>query len=211
MNVPRKVDADRRLFRCSRWLCAWCRQVGNLKGFSRVRKKHLNRSDRFFFRAEDSDEHFLANEIGYVVRVRGVGRCAENENSGPDCAERCGDVHISDVDDMEVRERLPPTEGCQACKISTRNKHITRYEVRRHEAGRNPPPTTRRVFHLLVIAPERAVTDSKESSLVFGRGEEPSAPSLSSASTSASIVATSYEQAPKKLFRFGGNRHPLAF
>ena len=59
---------------------------------------------------------------------------------------------------LEVRERWTPTPGCRACESGHANKHLVRCEARRYEYrlkyGRNPPVTTRRVYHEPETVPE---------------------------------------------------------
>ena len=104
-------------------------------------------------RTEQSDEHLVVNEIGHVVRVRTVRRCVESENSGSDVIMLNATLSYlkPDGDDVEVRERWTPTPGCRACESAHANKHLVRCEARRYEYrlkyGRNPPVTTRRVYH----------------------------------------------------------------
>ena len=65
-------------------------------------------------RTEESDEHLVVNEIGHVVRARTVRRCVENENSGSDVLKLNATLSYPkpDGDDVEVRERWTPTQGC---------------------------------------------------------------------------------------------------
>ena len=91
-------------------------------------------------RAEGSDEHLVVNELGHVVRVRGVRRCVEmrtvvqtfSNSLRPDAGD---DVELQDSD----------------ADVGRGNKHIVRCEARgyeyRPEFGRNPPSTRRRVYH----------------------------------------------------------------
>ena len=113
-------------------------------------------------RTEESDKHLVVNEIGRVVFVRTVRRSVENENSAPDVVKLTATPsHLKpDDDDVEVQERWTPTEGCKACESAHGNKHLVRCEACRYEYrlknGRNPPVTTRRVYHELERAPEGA-------------------------------------------------------
>ena len=104
-------------------------------------------------RTEESDEHIVVNEIGHVVRARTVRRCVENENSGSDVIKlnTTPSYLKPDGDDVEVREMWTPTPGCRAFESAHANKHLVRCEARRYEyrlkCGRNPPVTTRGVYH----------------------------------------------------------------
>ena len=149
-------------------------------------------------RTEDSDDHLVVNEIGHVVRVRTVRRCVEKENSGPDVVNIAATLSYlkPDGDDVEVQERWTLTEGCRAFEPAHANTNLVRCEARRYEYrlryGRNPPVTTRRVYHELETAPEGAGPVASETNLVSYRETKQDVSPHSTASASA--------QRPHKLF-----------
>ena len=76
-NHSLEVCTNLRFSCCSQWLSVWFHRIENLEEFSWLRSVPIN----VIGRMEESDEHFVVNEIGHVVRVRTVRRCVENENS----------------------------------------------------------------------------------------------------------------------------------
>ena len=105
------------------------------------------------FRADESDEHLVINEIRHDVCVGAVRRCVEDEDSGPDVVKLPAKHSYlkSDSDDVETQQRWTPTEGCNARESTHGNKHAMRCAAHRYEYslkyGRDPPATPRRVRH----------------------------------------------------------------
>ena len=90
-----------------------------------MREEHRERSDQVWAgRAEESDEHLVANEIGRVVRVRAVRRCVEHENSGPDVVRLTAAPSYlkPDGDDVEVQKKMDSDGGMQHVWVTTRKR-----------------------------------------------------------------------------------------
>ena len=159
-------------------------------------------------RTEESDEHLVVNEIGHVVRARTVRRCVENENSGSDVIKLNATPSYlkPDGDDVEVRERWTPTPGCRACESAHANKHLVRCEARRYEyrlkCGRNPPVTTRRVYHEPETVPEGTAHGESETNPVSDREREPA----SSSQPPSEPAQTETTHTPAKRLRLQGKQ-----
>ena len=144
-----------------------------------MREEHRERSDQVWAgRADESDEHLVANEIGHVVRVRALRR-VENENSGPDVVRLASTPSYlkPDGDDVEVqKKRWTPMEGCNTCGSPHGNDHVVRCDARRYEYRwkfrRKPPLTTPPAYHEPGRAPQGARPVPNESNPVSGREKE---------------------------------------
>ena len=90
-----------------------------------MREEHRERSDQVWAgRADESDEHLVANEIGHVVRVRAVRRCVEHENSGPDVVRLASTPSYlkPDSDDVAVQKKMDSDGGMQHVWVTTRKR-----------------------------------------------------------------------------------------
>ena len=104
-------------------------------------------------------------------------------------------------------------ERCRACESAHGNKHLARCEARRHECrlkyGRNPPVTTRRVYHEPGRAPEGAGLGASETNPVSDREREPVVSSRSTSSTSAPTETAQNSHTLVKRLRLEGKQHVL--
>ena len=109
-------------------------------------------------RTEENDEHLVVSEIGHVVRARTARQCVENEHGG------------SDIIKLNATPSYLKPAGCRACESAHANKHLVRCEARRYEYrleyGRNPPVTTRRVYHEPETVPEGTAHGERETNPV---------------------------------------------
>ena len=111
-----------------------------------------------------------------------------------------------DGDDVEVPERWTPTPGCRACESAHANKHLVRCEASRYEYrlkyGRNPPATTRRVYHEPETVPEGTSHGESETNPVSDPEREPA----SSSQPPSEPAQTETRHTPVKRLRLQGKQ-----